>query len=240
MIKYVPGATLACLLAISPVFATPDTSEAVKAAQGALHLTPDIENGKQVYRVCAVCHAPEGWGTESGSYPQIAGQLSSVIIKQIVDILARNRDVPTMFPFTVLENLQPQELADVASYLSQLPMTDSNGVGPGTDLAHGEKLYKENCVDCHGSNGEGIEKEGMPLIQGQHYKYLVRQFEWIRDGKRRNADEEMVKQIQRFDERDISAVMDYTSRLRPPAARLTKPDWRNPDFSAFVRNGLPE
>jgi len=33
----------------------------------------------------------------------------------------------------------------------------------------------------------------MPLIQGQHYNYQVRQFEWIRTGKRRNADEEMME-----------------------------------------------
>jgi len=163
-----------------------------------------------------------------------------VIIKQIADILARNRDAPTMFPFTVLENLSPQDLADVAAYLSRQPMTSINGVGSGTDLAHGKSLYEENCVDCHGSNGEGIPDEGMPLIQAQHYRYLVRQFQWIRDGKRRNADEEMVQQIQSFDERDIAAVMDYTSRLKPSEHRLTHPEWRNPDFPAFVRAGLPK
>jgi len=69
---------------------------------------------------------PEGWGTEDGYYPQLAGQHSSVIIKQLADILARNRDTPTMLPFTLLENLQPQEFADVAAYLASQPM---NGEG---------------------------------------------------------------------------------------------------------------
>ena len=100
----------------------------------------------------------------------------------------------------------------------------------------GVKLgYEENCVDCHGENGEGIKEEFMPLIQGQHYNYLVRQFESIKEGKRRNADKEMVEQIQRFTERDISVIMDYTSRLKPPAERLAAPDWQNPDFPEFVR-----
>jgi cytochrome c553 len=214
--------------------------DAVNAARKAADLTPDLDNGREVYRVCAVCHAPEGWGSRSGYYPQIAGQHTSVIIKQIVDILSRNRDTPTMFPFTVLENLSPQELADVAAYLQRQPMTADNGVGPGTDLEHGKKLYEENCVDCHGAGGEGKADDGMPLIQGQHYKYLVRQFQWIRDGKRRNADKEMMEQIQGFDDRDIAAIMDYTSRLKPPLLRVVGPEWRNPDFPAYVRAELGE
>jgi len=62
----------------------------------------------------------------------------------------------------------------VAAYLARQPMTHDNGLGPGTDLDHGKRLYEENCVDCHGRNGEGNEKEYMPLLQGQHYNYLVR------------------------------------------------------------------
>jgi len=64
---------------------------------------------------------------------------------------------------------------------------------------------------------------------------LVRQFEWIAQGKRRNADAEMVEQIKGFSAEDISAIMDYTSRLSPPPARLARPGWMNPDFAEFVR-----
>ncbi|MCB1831184.1 MAG: c-type cytochrome [Gammaproteobacteria bacterium] len=222
------------LLSVQSVVAQA-VNEAVNQVEMAIHLTPDVDNGRKVYMLCAVCHLPEGWGTEDGYYPQIAGQHAKVIIKQLADILARNRDTPTMFPFTLLQNLRLQEYADVAAYLARQPMTPSNGLGPGTDLERGRMLYEKNCVDCHGREGEGVEGEFMPLIQGQHYNYLVRQFEWIRDGKRRNADDEMVKQIQGFTDRDISAVMDYTSRLKPPAERLAAPGWRNPDFPSFVR-----
>jgi len=210
-------------------------SQAVKQVEDAIKLTPNVDNGREVYLLCAVCHMPEGWGTEDGYYPQLAGQHSTVIIKQLADILARNRDTPTMFPFTLLENLQPQEFADVAAYLASQPMTRNNGLGLGADLEHGKRLYDDNCVDCHGTNGEGNEEDYMPLIQGQHYNYLVRQFEWIGKGKRRNSDKEMVEQIQGFTDRDISAIMDYTSRLKPPAGRLAAPGWRNPDFPDFIR-----
>jgi cytochrome c553 len=230
---------LTCLLPLGPATADRRYAAAAEQAEAAIHFTPDPDKGREIYRLCAVCHMPEGWGTEDGYYPQIAGQHYTVIIKQLADILARNRDAPTMFPFTLLENLPPQAFADVAAYLSAQPVTPNNGLGPGTDLEWGRRLYEENCVDCHGEFGEGKDDEHMPLIQGQHYRYLVRQFEWIRDGKRRNADKEMFEQIRGFTDRDIAAVMDYTSRLKPPLQRLAEPGWRNPDFPDFKLRAAP-
>ncbi|MEA3274323.1 MAG: c-type cytochrome [Pseudomonadota bacterium] len=219
--------------------AADDPALAAGELEGAIHLEPDLENGRKVYLLCAVCHQPEGWGSRDGDYPQIAGQHSSVMIKQLADIRARNRDNPTMFPFTLLDHLTLQQIADVSAYIARFPMNPDNGVGPGDDLEHGEGIYAKNCVECHGDRGEGIAGDQMPLIQGQHYQYLVRQFEWIRDGKRRNADPEMIEQIKSFTSRDVSAVMDYTSRLRPPAERLAQPDYRNPDFPHFWRPQIP-
>lgn len=225
----------AVLLAVGPLCADEGAEQSAREVEKAIHLTADPQRGREVYGLCAVCHMPEGWGQVDGGYPQIAGQLSTVIIKQLADIRARNRDTPTMLPFAMLEHLGLQEIADVAAYISSILMTPDNGTGPGTDLVHGEKSYAEYCVDCHGEQGEGIAEEFMPRIQGQHYEYLVRQFRWIRDGKRRNGDAEMIEQIKGFSERDISAIMDYVSRLRPPPADLAASDWTNPDFPGFVR-----
>ncbi len=232
---------MACVLALSSCIAfAQGPEEAIAEVEAALHLTPDINNGKRVFSLCMVCHRPEGWGSPDGLYPQLAGQLPSVLIKQLADIRARNRDNPTMRPFTSPELLGgAQEIADVAAYISQLPMNPMPGVGPGYDLTHGERLYKENCVDCHGAEGAGNLEDYTPLIQGQNYHYLVRQFEWIRTGKRRNADAKMVKQIRRFTFRDISAVMDYVSRIRPEPAKVAQDGWRNPDYPSFVRQAMP-
>ena len=197
----------------------------------ALKLTPNLENGRDVYEVCSACHQPNGWGLTDGTFPQIAGQHRDVLIKQLSDIRARNRDNPTMYPFALPQEIGgPQSIADVTAYIAKLPMNPNNGVGPGTSLEKGAKLYADNCVRCHGDQGQGNDAKYYPRIQGQHYEYLLRQYNWIKAGKRRNANPDMVKQIQNFTDEDTVAVLDYVSRLKPPKELLGAPDWQNPDF----------
>lgn len=205
--------------------------------EAALLLEPDLENGRRLYEQCAVCHDPEGWGRENGVYPQIAGQLPNVIIKQLADIRAGNRGNPMMYPFAsgrILRNAQ--DIADVSAYVAQLPMTLDNGKGSRSRARRGEELYAANCVDCHGESGEGDNEDHIPAIYGQHYKYLVRQFDWIRIGRRMNADEEMVEQIQNFHTGDMYDVLSYTSYLEPPEDKLAPEDWYNPDFPKYSRD----
>lgn len=202
-----------------------------------LKLTPDLENGQKLYFNCAVCHTPEGWGTPGGIFPQISGQHQSVILKQLADINKGNRDNPTMLPFSGSTFRKgPQALADLSAYIEKLPMVPNNSVGLGLQLSKGEQLYKDNCKKCHGKNGEGDAKEFNPRIHGQHYQYLLRQMIWIKSGKRRNADEKMVKQLKGFSHNDLSVIADYVSRLKPDKSLLADHlDWRNPDFrSGFM------
>jgi len=65
-----------------------------------------------------------------------------------------------------------------------------------------------------GDKGQGSDKEFFPRIQGQHYNYLLKQLIWIRDGRRRNANKQMMHQIERFTFREMTAVVDYVSRLK--------------------------
>ncbi|MEN8177471.1 MAG: c-type cytochrome [Pseudomonadota bacterium] len=213
----------------------------------AMLLKADKERGIAVYEVCSACHLLEGWGLKDGTFPQLAGQHRSVLIKQLADIRAQNRDNPTMYPFALDEQIvaasgyahgeiSPAQLvADVTDYISKLPMNPEPGLGlweKGTpEFAQGKKLYKENCVECHGDNGEGNKEKFYPKIHGQHYKYMLRQFEWIRDGKRRNANPDMVKQIKGFSDKDMQMVVNWVSRAPIPKEKLApSKDWQNPDY----------
>lgn len=235
--------TLALALTAAAALAAPSSADDTKSAapktwnQGggeqdeALHLTPNLENGRDVYEVCSACHQINGWGLPDGTFPQIAGQHPKVAIKQLADIRALNRDNPTMYPFALPQEIGgSQSIADVAAYIAKLPMSPENGVGPGTMLEKGKQLYADNCVRCHGESGEGSDEKYFPRIQGQHYAYLLRQYTWIKQGKRRNANPDMVEQIKNFTDDDTIAVLDYVSRLKPPKEMLAEPGWQNPDF----------
>ncbi len=213
----------------------------------AMLLTPDRERGILVYEVCSACHLLEGWGLDDGTFPQLAGQHRNVLIKQLTDIRAKNRDNPTMYPFALDDQIlavagyhkgeiDPAQLvADVTDYISKLPMNPEPGFGPwpegAPEFEQGKKLYADNCTECHGDNGEGSNEKFYPRIQGQHYNYMLRQFEWIRDGKRRNANPDMVKQIKEFTDKDMQMVINYTSRHLPQAKDLApSKDYQNPDY----------
>jgi cytochrome c553 len=225
------------LTASSYSIATPQQPSSQDEITTALNLKPNIENGKKLFRNCALCHSPEGWGNPSGRFPQIAGQHQKVIIKQLADIRAKNRDNPTMYPFARSTYLKgPQAMADIAAYVSRLPMVPNNAVGSGLNLAQGKKIFNDNCTKCHGDNGEGHNEDFYPRIQGQHYLYILRQMQWIQSGKRRNADKKMAKQIAELSEADLAAVADYVSRIKPEENLLADhKDWRNPDFRKDFR-----
>jgi cytochrome c553 len=211
-------------------------NEAGGEKQEAMALKPNLENGRDVFEVCSACHLPEGWGTEDGTFPQLAGQHRSVLIKQLADIRARNRDNPTMYPFALKESIgDEQALADVTAYIAKLPMNPDWGKGPWAadtpEYERGKQLFHDNCVKCHGPEGMGDEEKFFPRINGQHYKYMLRQFEWIRDGKRRNANPDMIAQIKNFSDADMKQVINYVSHIPVPKDQLApSKDWKNPDF----------
>jgi cytochrome c553 len=210
--RWVKQITFIASLAASTVYGGWD--HAAPQRLEAMQLAPDYERGKVIYEICAVCHMPEGWGTSNGAYPQIAGQHRSVVIKQLADIRAKNRDNPSMFPFSIDEALGgAQAISDVAYYIEGLKMTSSTGKGEGVDLKYGEKLYQQNCTQCHGARGEGDSDHAYPAVHSQHYHYLLRQLIWLQNGKRRNANRKMMEVLDGFALREFKAVSDYISRL---------------------------
>lgn len=222
-------------VAVSPVMTAPSQVDLQAAAarelERALSLPADVANGLKIYRECAACHTPEGTGLTTGSVPQIAGQHHNVVIKQLADIRMGNRDTAIMAPYSSVETIGgAQAVADVAAYIDTLEISVATGKGPGNELDLGERLYGEHCTKCHGATGAGDDVTFTPRIHAQHYNYLVRQFQAIKGGKRRNANPEMVTQIQSFNEREIGAVLDYVSRLEPPEMMQAPVGWKNPDF----------
>jgi cytochrome c553 len=191
----------------------------------ALQKKGDAKAGEEGYEICGACHLPSGAGRPDGTFPQLAGQHSTVLIKQMADIRAGLRDNPTMYPFAK-ELVDAQELANVSAYIESLCIPTDHGKYEGPDAAlqikKGKELYEKQCVECHGKNGEGEKAKFYPVIAGQHYKYLLRQMTEIRDGHRRNANPDMVKVIKPYTNEQLVAISAYQASLSMPGS-MCKP-----------------
>lgn len=179
----------------------------------ALKLKGDIGRGEEAFAICRSCHRRGATGSVSGVYPRLAGQHATVLIEQMTDIRSGKRRNPKMEPFSDEHVISPQEIADIAVYLQGLPIPESLGKGPGTDLARGKQIYTRDCATCHGERGEGKGEKFYPMVAGQHFNYLLREARFIRDGERGNANPDMVKVIKPYTDNELEAVADYMSRL---------------------------
>jgi len=182
----------------------------------ALKLKGDANRGKKAYEICTACHLPTGAGRPSGPFPQLAGQHSTVMIKQLVDFRSGIRENPTMVPFAKTRS-GPQEIADLAAYIETLCIPVEHGRYEGSDanqkIAAGKALYEKECIVCHKANGEGDKDQLYPVIAGQHYTYLLRQLIEIRDGARRNANPQMVNILKKLNDNDRVALAAYQASL---------------------------
>jgi cytochrome c553 len=185
----------------------------------ALETKGDRTRGAAAFEQCQGCHRADASGRVSGAYPRLAGQHATVLMKQITDIRAGRRANPKMEPFIEDHVLTPYDIADIAAYLQGIEISKQVGIGPGTDLARGKQLYDKGCGDCHGALGEGNAEKFYPMVAAQHYKYLLREVRYIRDGDRRNANPDMIKLIASYSLTDMQAVADYMSQLPPPKRR---------------------
>jgi cytochrome c553 len=183
----------------------------------ALDAKGDAKRGEVSFEQCVGCHRADASGRVSGAYPRLSGQHDTVLIKQIVDIRSGRRNNPKMEPFIGDHVLDAYQIADVAAFLSGLPIAVANGKGPGTLVAKGKELFDKDCAVCHGPKGQGDAAKFYPMLAAQHYKYLLREVNFIRDGDRRNSNPDMVKVIKPYTSGDLEAVADYMASLAAPA-----------------------
>lgn len=216
MKKYLFSLLVSTLLPTCVGAQTPGWNEIKGELKDALEAKGDLQRGKLAFEPCTGCHRADASGRVSGAYPRLSGQHEKVLIKQIVDIRSGRRNNPKMEPFIGDHVLTAFDIADVASYLQTLPITASNGKGPGSTVAQGKELFNKDCAVCHGSNGEGDNAKFFPMVAAQHYRYLLREVKFIRDGDRRNSNPDMVSVIKNYRTSDLEAVADYMAQLPPP------------------------
>jgi cytochrome c553 len=77
------------------------------------------------------------------------------------------------------------------------------------DIVAGAKLYKRECASCHGRDGYGDMKGGIPLLAGQYTDYLWRQVDKYLQGVRihdpQAPEDRLLAEFTREELRDIFA-----------------------------------
>ncbi|MGM0983704.1 MAG: c-type cytochrome [Pseudomonadota bacterium] len=177
----------------------------------------DAERGQAAAGTCVACHQADGSGMNvSGgeSWPRLAGLDAGYIAKQLHDFKAGRRQNASMMPFANM--LDDQQIADVAAYYSQMPVTEAQGGEEAEEalLARGEQLalrgdwdaYIVSCKSCHGPGNAGAGST-FPGIASQHAGYIETQLHAWQEGERSNDPQNLMGAIaQRMSDEDIRAV----------------------------------
>jgi cytochrome c553 len=211
MTTFVKNTILAALLLpIVAIGASPARQEYLDV----MAAKPDEVHGRELYEHCMACHGPAADGTTEGSTPRIAGQHFQVLVRQLIDFrYAKRWDFRMEGVAADLHILRnAQDIADVASFVSHLDRGGARGVGDGTQVERGAALYSARCGSCHGLNGEGDARNGVPRIGGQHAGYLTRQIYDAVDGRRPPLSQTHRKLFKPLDFEDVRGLSDFLAR----------------------------
>jgi cytochrome c553 len=190
-------------------------AETAKSELGAVfRAKADAARGETLFAPCVTCHGADAGGEANGATPRIAGQHYRVLVKQLVDFRHGKRWDFRMEGMADQHYLAgPQDIADVAVYITGLTRPGTRGVGSGEFAEQGGRIYAAECRACHGADGEGNPKTGVPRLAGQHYAYLMRQMYDAVDGRRPALPRLHSQRIAPLDFEQVRAVADYLARV---------------------------
>lgn len=204
------------LIAAVLPFAAHGASTARQEFNAVLRCKADLVHGQALFDTCSACHSSNGAGASDGTVPAIAAQHYRVIVGELVDYRHDARWDERMEHFTGNHHLSgPQDIADVAAYISALRATPALGQGSGEYLRHGEEVYTRLCGSCHGAKAEGDNLKRYPRLAGQHYEYLLSQLHDAAEGRRPNFPPAHIHLLQSLGRPDFMGIADYLSRLGP-------------------------
>jgi mono/diheme cytochrome c family protein len=167
------------------VFGLAMLREPSRQIEAAEHLqTIAIQEGTDLYAEnCVICHGASGQGF--GAYPALGNEgISTMDEKTLSHIIERGRYNTAMASFGVDEGgiftnsqidslvtlLQNGNWVDVSLRVAELGLTPpsvvvaeippemltmASSLPDGGNLVEGLNIYAENCIACHGANGEG-------------------------------------------------------------------------------------
>lgn len=188
--------------------------------------TPDF-----VTNTCASCHGDHGTAI-APTFPNLAGQNYSYLLKTLEDFRSGKRPDPTMSAMikTVPVAADNANLKQLAGYFSEQKLNEETTMGAAAgpitraQAEGGYKLYfygnekagVPSCVACHAMSGTGDASMAIPRLAGQNAPYLVAQLQQFAAGTRATApDHVMAKIAKRLTPEEIQDVAAYLEHMHP-------------------------
>lgn len=199
--------------------------------------TFNLRNGRDINEVCAGCHGEFGQGGKDGEYPRIAGMPMAYIVKQMHLFRERKLDNMAMLEYVNPRDFPEEDVYDVSAYLAQLelltrlpPIDESQPFDPLERLQmarrvlniprteegepdKGRALYNKECRSCHGTDGWGRHDREVPMIAGQHTKYLLRQVDKYRQGIRLHDESDPVELLTQFTDAELMDIFAFLATV---------------------------
>ncbi|MGR4070347.1 c-type cytochrome [Billgrantia sp. C5P2] len=195
------------------------TLGAVGVAHADLEADADAAAGREKAQSCAACHGQNGISS-APSFPHLAGQQTTYLAKQIIDIRDGKRLVPEMAG--QVNDFSDQDAWDVAAFFTQQDANIGQADPEEEALMRGQELYRAGdmakgipaCAACHGPSGDGINTAVYPALSGQFPQYVVATLQDFAAGERTNDPNGMMGDIAaKMSDADMQAVANYISGL---------------------------
>ena len=174
-----------------------------------------------VSTTCMACHGMTGISPSGSMFPDLAGQWSPYLVKQLNNFRSHTRADPMAkaIMWGMAASLTPAQVQQVANYFStQTPpkakMANAKLAAEGKKIYEGgiSNLHVPACMACHGPTGLG-DPPYFPRLAGQRRAYVELQLHYFKKGLRTN---------------DPHAIMRYV------ASRLTAPQIT--ELATYVRS----
>jgi cytochrome c553 len=176
------------------------------------------KEGQTKGALCAGCHGPDG-NSPNPAWPNLAGQHSNYLYKQIMDFKSQARQDPMMSAQAAVIQT-PQDVADISAYFANLTMAKGKAKPEAVNL--GGQIYRGGnlttgvaaCTGCHGPTGMGIPQANFPRIAGQNVDYMIKALKDFRAGTRTNGPNGMMRGVTaRMTDAEMEAVAEFVHGL---------------------------
>jgi cytochrome c553 len=170
---------------------------------------------------CARCHGYDGATDGSGAFPALAGQSAHYLANQLQHYASGQRRNAIMG--SIAKGLSEEEINSVSQYYATAVPPSISRVPASPELvARGKQLALEgdssarvqNCISCHGPNGQGLPPT-IPFLAGQYRQYIKVQIQMFRKGYRTSASMQDVAHA--LPDEHVDAIAAYFDQLPLPS-----------------------